>query len=143
MGTQRGILPSNFTPVEAPHTTLLYPGGDGDDSTLAKRAGLSVEQFQAMQDALEALQGEEFEVKMTEIVIEESVACAIVSLPPILPCANKVPHVTLGTKPGVAKRYVNEVLTELRAGRKEGITSIKLPTPRPLKGKVSLEYSQA
>jgi len=62
--TQRGILPSNFIPVENPHTTLLYLGGEGDDATFAKRAGVSVEQFQAMQDALEALQGEVFEVKM-------------------------------------------------------------------------------
>jgi len=138
---QRGILPAEFTPIERPHTTLLYVGGEGDDATVAKRNSLPVEQFQAMRDALEALQGEEFEVKMTEIVIEEHVACAVVSLPPILPCSNKVPHVTLGTKPGVAPRYANELLEEVRAGRREGLTSIPLPTPRPLKGRVALEYS--
>lgn len=140
--TQRGILPSSFTPVEHPHTTLLYLGGaDGDDAQAAKKAGLSAEQFTGMREALEALQGEEFEVKMMEIVIEENVACAIISLPPIVPCANKVPHVTLGTKPGVPPRYANEVLEEVKAGRKDGVTSIQLPTPRPLRGRVTLEFS--
>lgn len=140
--SQRGILPSNFDPVKNPHTTLLYVGGETDDARAAEAAGVSsVQQYVAMREALEALQGEEFEVKMTEIVIEENVACAIVALPPIVPCANRVAHVTLGMKPGVAARHANEVLDEVRAGRKEGITSIPLPTPRPLKGRVALEYS--
>lgn len=142
--SQRGILPSNFVPVTDPHTTLLYLGGESDDARAAERAGVaSVEQYVAMREALEALQGEEFEVKMTEIVIEENVACAIVGLPPIVPCANKVPHVTLGTMPGVGARHANEVLQEVRAGRREGITSIPLPTPRPLKGRVALQYSSS
>mmetsp|Transcript_48808 Transcript_48808/g.113137 ORF Transcript_48808/g.113137 Transcript_48808/m.113137 type:complete len:97 (+) Transcript_48808:665-955(+) len=94
-----------------------------------------------MREALEALQGEVFEIRMTEIVIEENVACAKVSLPPIVPCANKVPHVTLGTKVGVPARYANEVLEEVQAGRTEGVTSILLPTPRPLRGRLMLEYS--
>merc|ERR1712154_606007 len=87
-------------------------------------------------------QGEEFEVRMIEIVIEENVACAVVQLPPIVPCANRVPHVTLGTKPGIPPRFANEVLREVKEGRTEGVTSIQLPTPRPLKGKLTLEYSE-
>lgn len=140
--TQRGILPTTFTPVEDPHATLLYLG-NGDDALAAQKAGISIEQFSGMREALEALQGEEFEVKMMEIVIEENVAVAVVSLPPIVPCANKVPHVTLGTKPGVPPRYANEILEEVKQGRKEGVTSIPLPTPRPFKGRISLEMGPA
>merc|ERR1711879_519465 len=133
MGSQRGILPSNFTPASTPHCTLLYLGGNGEDNdAVAKRAGISVEQLQAMLEALEALQGEVFEVRMTEIVIEEHVAVARVLLPPVLPCANTIPHVTLGLKPGTSGRYANDVLEEVRAGRQEGITSIPLAVPRVL-----------
>mmetsp|Transcript_2572 Transcript_2572/g.5955 ORF Transcript_2572/g.5955 Transcript_2572/m.5955 type:complete len:566 (-) Transcript_2572:212-1909(-) len=139
---QRGILPANFTPTERPHTTLLYLGGDGSDERTAQKSNLTLEQFRAMREALEALQGEEFEVKMTEIIIEENVVCAMVSLPPIVPCANRYPHVTLGTKPGIPPRYANEVLQEAKEGRTEGITTIPLPAPRPLKGRISLEYSK-
>mmetsp|Transcript_31899 Transcript_31899/g.85316 ORF Transcript_31899/g.85316 Transcript_31899/m.85316 type:complete len:539 (-) Transcript_31899:18-1634(-) len=138
--TQRGILPASFTPVEHPHTTLLHLG-DGDETRAAESAGLSREQFVGMRDALEAFQGEVFEVRMTEIVIEENVACAVVSLPSVVPCANKVPHVTLGIKPGISPKYANEMLAEVRAGRTEGVTSITLPTPRPLVGKLLLEYT--
>lgn len=141
LSTSRGLLPASQTPVEHPHATLLYLGGD-DDKTASKRTGLGVEQFKAMREALEALQEEEFEVRMTEIVVEESVACAVIELPPIVPCANKVPHVTLGTKPGVVGRYANDVLEEVKAGRREGITVIPLPTPRPLRGTLRIEYSK-
>lgn len=37
---------------------------------------------------------------MTEIVIEENVACALVQLPEGIPCGSKVPHLTLGTRRG-------------------------------------------
>jgi len=75
--TQRGILPSTFTPVKHPHTTLLWLGGVSDEQRAAELSNLPVEQFMAMQEALEALQGEDFEVKMTQIVIEENVACQL------------------------------------------------------------------
>jgi len=138
---QRSMLPPKHIPIEAPHATLLYVGSEGDDERAAQRSNLSVEQFQAMREALEALQGEEFEVKITEIVIEESVTCAIISLPPIVPCVNRVPHVTLGTKPGVPPRYANEVLEEVRAGRQEGLASIKLPCPRIMQGRLQLHFA--
>jgi len=140
--TRRGILPANLTPAENPHITLLYFGGTFVDEVAAKRSGVSLEQFQGMREALEALEGEEFEVRMLRIVVEDSVACAVVSLPPVLPCSNKVPHITLGTKSGVPPRYANEVLEEMQAGRKEGINVIELQNPRPLKGRVALEHSE-
>merc|ERR1712070_920687 len=110
-------------------------GGDGTDAQKAQRANLSVEQFTGMREALEALQGEEFEVSLTEIVMDENVACAVVTLPPILPCQNKVPHVTLGLRPGVPARHANEILEEVKNGRREGLNRVELPKPRPFKGK--------
>jgi len=140
---QKGLLPEKFTPVENPHATLLYMGGVGSEDQAAKKAGVSREQFKGMREALEGLDGQEFEVKMVRIVFEESVVSAVVSLPAFLPCINKVPHVTLGTRHGVPPRYANEVLEEMAAGRKEGLTVVELPAPRPLKGRVSLVYESA
>lgn len=137
---KRNILPDHFIITEHPHVTLLYLGAL-DDLAAAKRNEMPLEQLQGMREALEALDGEEVEVRMTRIVIEERVACAVVSLPPILPCTSTVPHITLGTKMGIPGRYANELLEEVQAGRTEGITTIDLPAPRPLKGIVSLHYS--
>jgi len=137
---QRGILPGHFCAVEHPHTTLLYVGGT-DDTRAAELSGLPVDRFRAMRSELEVQRGEELEVCITEIVIEENVACAKVLLPASVPCVNTVPHVTLGTKRGVPARYANEVLEEVQAGRTEGITSIKLPTPKRLTGRIALESS--
>jgi len=138
--TQRGILPGHFCAVEHPHTTLLYIGGT-DDSRAAELSGLPLDRFRAMRSELEVQRGEELEVFITEIVIEENVACAKILLPASVPCVNTVPHVTLGTKRGVPARYANEVLEEVQAGRTEGVTSIKLPTPKKLTGTIALESS--
>jgi len=141
--TQRGILPEGMVAVEGPHITLLYLGGpDLGEQAAAKRAGLTVEGFQAMRKALHDLDGETVEVRMLRIVIEESVACAVVTLPPAVPCTNSTPHVTLGTKPGVPPRYANDVLEEVAEGRQEGMTIIDLPKPRPLKGVLRLHYDR-
>merc|ERR1711865_397132 len=120
------MLPAGIVPVERHHVTLLYLGGDGSDSQKAQRAGLSDEQFAGMCEALEALQDEEFEVSITEIVMDENVACAVVTLPPIIPCSNKVAHITLGLRPGVPARAANEVLQEVKEGRREGVNCVKL-----------------
>uniref|UniRef100_A0A7S4QN42 tRNA ligase phosphodiesterase domain-containing protein n=1 Tax=Alexandrium monilatum TaxID=311494 RepID=A0A7S4QN42_9DINO len=138
---QRGILPAERTPVEHPHATLLYIGGSSDDHQAASLSNLPLEQFRSMRKALEALQGSTVEVRITEVVVEESVACARVSLPPGVPCANEVPHVTLWTKVGVPARYSNEVLEELKAGRTEGITRVPLPVPKCFKGKITIEHA--
>eukprot|EP00931_Biecheleriopsis_adriatica_P051674 TRINITY_DN30000_c0_g1_i1.p1 TRINITY_DN30000_c0_g1~~TRINITY_DN30000_c0_g1_i1.p1 ORF type:complete len:310 (-),score=73.89 TRINITY_DN30000_c0_g1_i1:204-1133(-) len=139
--SQRGVLPSTFLPVVRPHVTLLYLGGGIPEDRAAARAGLSRSQFQAAKATLERLKGQTLSVKMTEIIIEENVACAVVSLPADLPCGSKVPHVTLGTKHGVPAKFANEVLEEVKAGRKEGVTCIKLPRPKELKGVLDLETS--
>lgn len=138
----KGLLPATQSPVDHPHATLLYLGGESDDTAAAKKAALPLEQFKAMREALESLQGEEFEVRMTQIVVEQSVACAVVELPPIVPCCNKIPHVTLGTRLGVPGRHANEVLEDVKAGRRDGITVIPLPTPRALRGRLLIEYSR-
>eukprot|EP00933_Yihiella_yeosuensis_P033022 TRINITY_DN26723_c0_g1_i2.p1 TRINITY_DN26723_c0_g1~~TRINITY_DN26723_c0_g1_i2.p1 ORF type:complete len:597 (-),score=147.27 TRINITY_DN26723_c0_g1_i2:133-1923(-) len=137
--TQRGILPESFEPSGDPHVVLLKLLPDGNDEASAKMLGLQAEQLQAMCEALEALSGEDFEARMTKIIIEETVALAMMSLPPILPCANKAPHVILGTRKGVTHRNTEEILEDVKAGKLEGLTCIQLPTPRPLKGRVALE----
>eukprot|EP00440_Ansanella_granifera_P021199 gb/GFBE01023015.1/.p1 GENE.gb/GFBE01023015.1/~~gb/GFBE01023015.1/.p1 ORF type:complete len:310 (+),score=78.93 gb/GFBE01023015.1/:1-930(+) len=139
--TQRGVLPSSFLPVVRPHVTLLYMGGDLPEERAASRAGLSITQFRSAKMALERLKGKQVTVKMTEIIIEENVACAVVSLPADVPCGGKVPHITLGTRYGVPARHANDVLEEVKAGRKEGVTRIQLPKAKELKGVLDLETS--
>ena len=78
---------------------------------------------------------------MTEIVIEENMACALVQLPDCVPCGSKVPHLTLGTRRGVPARHANDVLEEMMQGRSEGLTRIKLPKPKELSGVLDLETS--
>ncbi|CAE7508163.1 ODA11 [Symbiodinium sp. CCMP2592] len=139
--SQRGVLPRNFLPVVRPHVTLLYIGGEGSEERAAARAGLSTSEFQAAKQTLEKLRGCTVAIKMTEIIIEENVACAFVDLPKSIPCGSKVPHLTLGTRQGVPARHANDILEEVREGRKEGITRIRLPKPKELRGVLDLETS--
>jgi len=137
--SQRGILPASFIPVEKPHSVVLRL--DAVEKGIMPEASFSAERLTAMREALEALQGEDLELRMTEIVIEESVACAVIELPPIVPCSAKVPHVTLGTKPGVSVDSAGALLERVKAGNVTGVTCIQLPKPRPLTGRLMLEYS--
>ncbi|OLP90709.1 Dynein alpha chain, flagellar outer arm [Symbiodinium microadriaticum] len=139
--SQRGVLPRNFLPVVRPHVTLLYIGGEGSEERAAARAGLSTSEFQAAKHTLEKLRGSTVAIKMTEIIIEENVACAFVDLPKSIPCGSKVPHLTLGTRQGVPARHANDILEEVREGRQEGITRIRLPKPKELRGVLDLETS--
>ncbi|CAE8643362.1 unnamed protein product [Polarella glacialis] len=135
---QRGILPACFVPADAPHVTLLQLTADGDDSAAALQLGLAPEQFAAMREALEALEGEQFEMRMTKIILEESIACAMVSLPPILPCVCRVPHVVLGKRKGASVGNPEMMLEAVKAGSNTSVTCIDLPTPRPMMGTVRL-----
>mmetsp|Transcript_42374 Transcript_42374/g.94981 ORF Transcript_42374/g.94981 Transcript_42374/m.94981 type:complete len:295 (-) Transcript_42374:10-894(-) len=139
--SQRGVLPRSFLPVVRPHVTLLYLGGDLPEERAAARAGLSVVDFQRAKQTLGELKGATVAIKMTEIIIEENVACALVDLPVGVPCGSKVPHLTLGTRQGVPARHANDVLEEVCAGRTEGITRIRLPKPKELRGVLDLETS--
>eukprot|EP00438_Fugacium_kawagutii_P035438 Skav231808 [mRNA] locus=scaffold692:226843:232856:- [translate_table: standard] len=128
--SQRGVLPSNFLPVK-PHVTLLYLGGDLPEQRAAARSSMGLQQFRNAKQALEKLKGRSVAVKMTEIIIEENVACALVELPKGVPCAVKIPHLTLGTRENVPARHANEILEEIvNANRTQGITRIKLPKPK-------------
>lgn len=138
-----GKLLASHAPVEHPHVTLLYIGGKTDDSQAAQSAGLPLSQFVAMRQKLEALRDTMMEVQITEVVIEENVICAMVSLPANLPCANEVPHITLGTKAGVPARYAHQVLQEIKGGRKDGVTTVPLPAPKRMRGRVMLQTSAA
>lgn len=133
---QRGGLPNRLEPVADPHVTLLFLGG-APDAPAARRAEVDPKQFRANRLALEALDGKEVQVKLTRIVIEECVACAVVELPPGLPCLARVPHVTLGVRSGVPPKHSNDVLEDVAAGRTEGVMVVDLP-PRLLKARVSL-----
>ncbi|CAK9095034.1 unnamed protein product [Durusdinium trenchii] len=139
--SKRGILPSNFLPVVKPHVTLLYLGGDLSEPKAAQRAEMSVEDFRKAKKTLENLKGRQVAIRMTEIVIEENVACALVQLPEGIPCGSKVPHLTLGTRQGVPARHANDLLEEIALGRTSGITRMKLPKPKELRGTLDLETS--
>eukprot|EP00435_Cladocopium_sp_Y103_P032866 s802_g8.t1 len=142
--SQRGVLPSNFLPVVKPHVTLLYLGGDLPEHRAASRCNMTLQQFRSAKQALEKLQGKQVAVKMTEIIIEENVACALVELPKGVPCASKIPHLTLGTRENVPARHANDILEEIVSqGRTEGITRIKLPKAKELRGILDLETSDS
>eukprot|EP00971_Amphidinium_carterae_P002123 41900-Amphidinium_carterae.1 len=93
-----------------------------------------------MQDALDGLLGGRFEVTLTEVVVGGDVACALLQLPPMLPCANKLPHVTLGVKVGAGQAQAAWFLQAVEAGLREGVSRRKLDVPVPVSGIVALEY---
>jgi len=139
-----GILPVNFEIVENPHCTLLYLGGESDPEKLATKLGVTKEQVEGMKEALECMKDDVFDIKLTQIVVDESMAVGVLMLPSVLPCANKHPHVTLGMRPGVDPAYANELLQDAFGSPDEraGLTCIPLPTPRVLKGTLHLELTQ-
>ncbi|CAL1163536.1 unnamed protein product [Cladocopium goreaui] len=142
--SQPGVLPSNFLPVVKPYVALLYLRGHLPEHRAASRCGMTLLQFRIAKQALEKLQGKQVAVKMTEFIIEENVACAVVELPKGVPCASKIPHLTLGTRENVPAQHACDVLEEiLSQGRTEGITRIKLPKAKELLGILDIETSDS
>eukprot|EP00435_Cladocopium_sp_Y103_P042083 s99_g11.t1 len=132
---QRGSLPACFEMRADTVVELLKLPADGDMERAAKEQGLEVDALEAMTDALEALQGETFEVRMTKIVISETMACALVALPPVVPHVGKVPHVILGSRPGVPLASVEDLLKQAEA-KGSSVTCVDLPGSRPLSGRL-------
>ena len=59
--------------------------------------------------------------------------CKAMALLPGVPCASKIPHLTLGTRENVPARHANDILEEIVSqGRTEGITRIKLPKAKEM-----------
>ena len=55
------------------------------------------------------------------------------ALLPGVPCASKIPHLTLGTRENVPARHANDILEDIVSqGRTEGITRIKLPKAKEM-----------
>jgi len=107
-------LPDNLMPVEDPHVTLLYIGGK-DDATAAQRLGLPLENFQALRDALEGLEGEVMKVKLTKIAIEtDKIAVAVVEFIDPIPCAQENPHITLAVAENCYPSYANKLLEKIK-----------------------------
>lgn len=132
---QRGSLPACFDIRADTVVELLKLPADGDMERTAKEQGLEVDALEAMTDALEALQGETFEVRMTKIVISETMACALVALPPVVPHVGKVPHVILGSRQGVPLASVEDLLKQAEA-KGSSVTCVDLPGSRPLLGRL-------
>jgi len=116
---QKGILPACFAPADQTFVKLLQVSAGGSDEAAAAKQNLSLEQLQAMKEALEALQGEMFEAHMTKIMISESLACAVVALPPVLPCACKSAHVILGMRHGLTPSDAD--VAAVASGSAEGL----------------------
>lgn len=139
--SQKGMLPASIVPREKPHAVLLQLNADGTLKQVTGQnvANVNADKVSSLTEALEALEGEEIQVRMTEIVIEESVACGIIDLPGIVPCCVKYPHVLLGAKAGVADDNALELLTRVKEGYCPGATTLEMPKPRPLVGRLVKE----
>jgi len=134
---QRNILPPCFQ-IEPEIVVELLKIPDGDLDLAAKEQGLEVDALEAMKEALEALQGETFEVRMTRILISETTACALVSLPPVVPHLGKVPHVVLGVRRGASKQPIEKLQEEAAKVGQSSVTSVDLPDPKPMAGRLIL-----
>lgn len=137
-----GILPGNFQPVASPEVFLLQPGAAFDDEEDAKHLGIHLDHYVAMREALEALKGTEFEVTVTELIIDRNMACARVALPPVVACQHKVPHILLGGRVGVGRNHAVKMLSDLQrlGSKKQGVTVIPLAVSksRTIKGRLEL-----
>lgn len=140
------VLPADIVPVKDPHVVLLRVAPDG-----TARSGLSLsaselptERVAALCEALEALEGEELSVSMSEIFIEDDAACGIIELSGIVPCGVQYPHVLLGAKKGTSEEDVAGVLAKVKAGGADGAkgTTHKMPKSRPLRGILVAEKIQ-
>mmetsp|Transcript_26027 Transcript_26027/g.69580 ORF Transcript_26027/g.69580 Transcript_26027/m.69580 type:complete len:212 (-) Transcript_26027:76-711(-) len=118
----QGVLPTSLAPTCRPCAVLLRPERDGG------------RRCEEMEEALRGLEGQEVEVLMSQIVIDELAACAVIQLPAHVPCASEVPHVLLGAQAGTSAAYAERMLLQARAGSRTGAKSIPLPRTRRLKG---------
>merc|ERR1711871_1245320 len=85
--SNKGILPGDFVKIEHPHATLMYLGGEEDSEKIARKSGLTVLQVDGMKEALECMKDDIFEAQLTQIVVDENMACGVLTLPSILPCS--------------------------------------------------------
>lgn len=141
LGT-KGILPKNCGAVTRPEVFLLQPGISCDDLQEANKMGIAKETYVAMREALEALKGEALEVSPTEVVVAPNFVCVRVSLPPMVPCQHKDPHILLGLRAGVQVRrwHAVKLLAETKAGQKPpGVTVIPMDKGRTIKGRLVFE----
>eukprot|EP00438_Fugacium_kawagutii_P018633 Skav224579 [mRNA] locus=scaffold246:204604:205029:- [translate_table: standard] len=119
--------------IDRPAVELLKLSEDMEAA--AKEQGLEVDALEAMKDALEALQGETFEVRMTRIIISATAVCALVALPPVVPHVGKVPHVILARLRGASAVPVEDLLGQAEADPKS-IICIDLPDSKVLRGRL-------
>lgn len=133
---QRKLLPDSLAPCPKPCVSLLCLEAH-ELQLLTQEDGLP--EVQAMREVLDGLRGEELELTMVEIVIDSKMACAVVSLPPIVPCRVKVPHIILGVAQDIPDSYAEELLGALETGQRPDTLITKLPSPRPIMGRLTLD----
>lgn len=93
------------------HTTLLYLGGGSDKEIASRHWQLSgPEEVAKLREALQACEGTNVEVQITNVVWDERIAAAEVRGLEGL-CANMHAHITLALREGVPPRVSNELLS--------------------------------
>lgn len=105
-----------MAPVEEYHITLLYVGGGSDAEIASRHTSLKgPEDVQWLREELAKREGTDLEVQLQDIVWDDRLAAAAVTLPLSGLCANLHPHVTLALAPGIAPRVSNELLARRAA----------------------------
>jgi hypothetical protein len=98
------------------HVTLLYIGGGSDAKLASRYATLSdADQARKLRDELEKHEGMELDVQIEDIVWDDRLAAASVSLPSSGLCANTYSHITLALSPGTKPAVSNELLARRAA----------------------------
>lgn len=92
------------------HSTLIYIGGKSDEDVASQYWHVqSTEEVTKLRETLEAREGEDVELELTDLVWDDCIAAAAVSgLHDI--CLNRYAHVTLALKAGTPPVKSNELL---------------------------------
>lgn len=108
-GELRSWAKPDLKPIEDLHVTLLYIGGRSD-AVAAATNGMSLNDFQLTQDALQSVAGKEVDFTVTSVYTHEEIVFAEVALPADLPCTEAKPHITLCLVPDIRPVFAKQVI---------------------------------
>jgi len=137
IGELADLKQAGLEPVTPSHVTLLYIGGKVSNAKLASLNATSEEVCLKVQQALEQLQGQEFEFVVPRVLQHDEMIVAEVSLPAEVPCAKARPHLTLCRSPTVAPVFAQSLMDDPST-----CTVVAVPSVR-LRGVIELEMGLA
>eukprot|EP00930_Biecheleria_cincta_P087231 TRINITY_DN76485_c0_g1_i1.p1 TRINITY_DN76485_c0_g1~~TRINITY_DN76485_c0_g1_i1.p1 ORF type:complete len:433 (-),score=66.99 TRINITY_DN76485_c0_g1_i1:414-1712(-) len=122
--------------IAEPHVTLLFFGGR-DEKKAAEKARMSLSEFQCMNSALAAREGESIDFTVDAVFVHPEVVFATVSLPSNLPCNNDQPFLKLRASKTASGSIVRSLL-------EEGVplTRINFAEPLLLHGRIEMETGE-